>query len=174
MESQDGKQRLGGWRGILSASVIVLLVLPLVWLAFLCVAHRPLPNWLEHSGIPRSLAGRHGVNYSLGSLRVGCFPLALEARDAQIAFDLPELVQHLRNLRLAHARRLLARTTRPVNVILFECGFNDPAAFYRAFRESQGCTPQQWRDGRRAPSANASGDRRHPGDRKHENRGKCT
>jgi hypothetical protein len=58
------------------------------WFAFLCVFDRPLPNWLLNSSIPRSLAGRYGVSYSLGSLRVECFPLAVEVQDAEITFDL--------------------------------------------------------------------------------------
>ncbi len=93
MDRQDEKSRLGGFRGILSASVIVLLAGAFVWLAALCMCHLPLPAWLVNSRIAHGLAGRYGVSYSLGSLRVGCFPLAVEIHNAETSIELPERVR---------------------------------------------------------------------------------
>lgn len=52
----------------------------------------------------------------------------------------------VRELRLAHARRLLRATSRSIISVCFECGFEDLSNFYRAFRKSCGMSPQQWRE----------------------------
>lgn len=47
--------------------------------------------------------------------------------------------------RLVEAKRLLLFTVRTVEDIAFECGFNDPAYFSRAFRQATGVSPAAWR-----------------------------
>jgi AraC-like DNA-binding protein/mannose-6-phosphate isomerase-like protein (cupin superfamily) len=52
---------------------------------------------------------------------------------------------YLRDLRLAHAQRLLSSTDRTVLSIAFESGFDDLAHFHRVFKSQTGKTPLQWR-----------------------------
>ncbi len=52
---------------------------------------------------------------------------------------------HVRQLRIDHAKRLLAKTDRTVLSIAFECGFEDLSTFYRAFKREVGQNPSQWR-----------------------------
>jgi len=51
----------------------------------------------------------------------------------------------LRQLRVAHACRLLAGTERSIIGIAFECGYNDLSGFYRAFKRETKRTPASWR-----------------------------
>ena len=53
----------------------------------------------------------------------------------------------VRELRLAHARRLLRETGRSVTSICYECGFEDISNFYRAFRAAERTSPDAWRRG---------------------------
>ena len=53
--------------------------------------------------------------------------------------------EHLRALRIAHARYLLGTTARSATAIAFECGFEDVSTFYRAFRAVENCTPSEYR-----------------------------
>lgn len=80
-----------------------------------------------------------GVARSLGMSR-RAFTLAFQALTGT------SWLQAVTALRLAHARRLLQETPLPVNAIVFECGYNDPSAFYRAFRAATGMTPLAWRE----------------------------
>ena len=48
-------------------------------------------------------------------------------------------------IRLAQARMLLSRSDRTVTRIAEETGFCDASHLIRVFRESQGITPDQWR-----------------------------
>ena len=54
-------------------------------------------------------------------------------------------LSHLRNLRVAHAQRLLQNSDRTVLAIAFECGFEDVSSFYRAFKSVTGQSPDGWR-----------------------------
>ena len=54
-------------------------------------------------------------------------------------------LNHVRGLRVAHAKHLLAQTERTVLSIAFECGFEDLSTFYRAFKREVGQSPNQWR-----------------------------
>lgn len=54
-------------------------------------------------------------------------------------------LEFVRNLRIAHARRLLEDTPRSIASICFECGFEDLSNFYRAFRRAERTSPQRWR-----------------------------
>lgn len=55
-------------------------------------------------------------------------------------------LEHLTELRVAHARRLLADTRRSVTAIAFECGFEELSSFYRAFKKQTGLAPLAWRE----------------------------
>lgn len=52
---------------------------------------------------------------------------------------------YVRQLRVDHARKLLAQTDRSVISIAFECGFEDLSSFYRAFGKLERLSPQRWR-----------------------------
>ncbi len=47
--------------------------------------------------------------------------------------------------RLETAAKRLFATDSPISDILFECGFNDPSYFYRAFKKHFGKTPEAYR-----------------------------
>ncbi len=53
--------------------------------------------------------------------------------------------EHLRRLRVEHAKHLLRTTGRSVLAIAFESGFEDLSSFYRAFRRQEGTPPHRWR-----------------------------
>ena len=59
-------------------------------------------------------------------------------------------LNHVRALRIRHAKALLRKTERSVAIIGFECGFEDLSSFYRAFKAETGMPPQQWRERRHA------------------------
>lgn len=52
---------------------------------------------------------------------------------------------YLLRLRMRHALSLLKQTQLSVKEISLRCGFRDPNYFARAFRQTQGMTPMQWR-----------------------------
>ncbi len=58
-------------------------------------------------------------------------------------------------IRLAQARMLLARTDRTVTRIAEETGFCDASHLIRVFRETQGMTPDLWRQTGVIPAADA-------------------
>lgn len=58
--------------------------------------------------------------------------------------------QLLQNLRLEHARHLLAETNLSVGEIAFQCGFSDPNYFSRLFSKTQGMTPTEFAQQARA------------------------
>lgn len=75
--------------------------------------------------------------------------------------------QVLREVRMRHARELLAGTDRPVERIALTVGYGSAAAFSRAFSAYHGSSPQAWRSGPAAaqcPEAGASGERGHRAD----------
>ena len=51
----------------------------------------------------------------------------------------------VRDLRVAHAKRLLEFSDHSTAAVAFECGFEDVATFYRAFKKVAGCTPNEYR-----------------------------
>lgn len=54
-------------------------------------------------------------------------------------------VDHVNELRVGKAARLLAETDRPVAEIAFACGFGNLANFNRRFRERKGMAPRDFR-----------------------------
>lgn len=54
-------------------------------------------------------------------------------------------MEHLRRLRIAHARRLLADPTLSIRTIAERCGFADPYHFSRVFRAIDGLAPSHYR-----------------------------
>ena len=53
--------------------------------------------------------------------------------------------EYLLRLRVSKARDMMINTTRPITDICFECGFNDPAYFHRAFKKITGSSPGKYR-----------------------------
>lgn len=53
--------------------------------------------------------------------------------------------RYLNELRIEEAKRLLSKTTHPITDIAFECGFSAIRTFNRAFSETTGMTPKQYR-----------------------------
>jgi AraC-like DNA-binding protein len=53
--------------------------------------------------------------------------------------------QHIRNMQLVEAKRLLAYTEKTVAEIAYELGFKDAAYFGRFFKRELGCTPGEFR-----------------------------
>jgi len=51
----------------------------------------------------------------------------------------------VQQLRVADAKRRLARTTEPVEEIGFRAGYQDPALFRRLFKRLTGMTPGHYR-----------------------------
>lgn len=64
--------------------------------------------------------------------------------------------QYVNGLRLDQACRLLATTDEPITTIQFESGFQTKSNFNREFRRQYGCSPTQWRAGRRDEPAGAA------------------
>lgn len=57
--------------------------------------------------------------------------------------------EHLTNLRLTHAAKLLRKGDHSVTGVIFSCGFGDVSQFYRLFRQRFGLPPRQWAVGAR-------------------------
>ncbi|QBG46729.1 helix-turn-helix domain-containing protein [Verrucomicrobia bacterium S94] len=55
------------------------------------------------------------------------------------------IVDQIRQLRINHARKLLAETDEPVTVIAEECGFSSYNYLNRVFKQATGLTPSQYR-----------------------------
>ncbi len=53
--------------------------------------------------------------------------------------------KYLTSLRLEYARQLLEENVLPIIDVGYECGFNTPSQFYRAFRAESGSTPSEYR-----------------------------
>ena len=54
-------------------------------------------------------------------------------------------VTYLMDCRLNVAKEMLIETEKPVENIMYECGFSNRTAFYKKFNEHYGCTPLQYR-----------------------------
>ena len=55
------------------------------------------------------------------------------------------LIEHLQNLRVEEAKRLLEAAAMPVDEISFEVGYEDPSFFRRLFKRRTGLTSSQYR-----------------------------
>lgn len=53
----------------------------------------------------------------------------------------------IKDIRMRNARSLIAHTTMSINDIYQELGYTNKTAFYKAFMEINGCTPNQYRAG---------------------------
>lgn len=53
--------------------------------------------------------------------------------------------QYLVAIRLQHAAKRLKTSNLPVNELAWQCGYNDPSAFCRAFRTAYGLSPDRYR-----------------------------
>lgn len=53
--------------------------------------------------------------------------------------------EYLTNLRIAEAKRLLAQTSKNVQEIYTQCGFQSQQTFYRTFKNSTDMTPNSYR-----------------------------
>ena len=59
-------------------------------------------------------------------------------------------VEYIKTLRLEKAEKLLHSTTRTIQQIMFDCGFNSKTYFYREFaKKHDGMTPKQFRESSR-------------------------
>jgi AraC-like DNA-binding protein len=54
----------------------------------------------------------------------------------------------LSEARIKHACQLLRNTDKTISEIAYGCGFTDPKYFSRCFRQSQGCSPSEYREKR--------------------------
>jgi len=59
--------------------------------------------------------------------------------------------QHLRQLRIVYARKLLKETQFPIKRIAATVGYKDVVSFHRAFKNACGCTPGKFRKKNPAP-----------------------
>jgi AraC family L-rhamnose operon regulatory protein RhaS len=57
--------------------------------------------------------------------------------------------EHLTDLRLTHAAKLLRKGDHSVTGVIFSCGFGDVSQFYRLFRQRFRLPPRQWAVGAR-------------------------
>ncbi len=53
--------------------------------------------------------------------------------------------EFIRNIRIKEVERLLNTSTLSVQEIMFKCGFNNKAYFYRIFAQKYQCTPKEYR-----------------------------
>ena len=54
-------------------------------------------------------------------------------------------LDHIHDLRIRHAARLLTESFLPIKTIGFECGYHDISHFYRRFSLQMQMSPQNWR-----------------------------
>ena len=54
-------------------------------------------------------------------------------------------LDHIHDLRIHHAARLLKESALPIKTIAFECGYRDISHFYRRFSLQMKKSPQNWR-----------------------------
>jgi DNA-binding response OmpR family regulator len=57
-------------------------------------------------------------------------------------------VDYIRSIRLEQAKKMLLTTDKPVKEIMYDCGFNNKAYFYREFTKHYGVAPKKYRDRR--------------------------
>jgi AraC family transcriptional regulator of arabinose operon len=103
-----------------------------------------LPNALV-AAAQAHLAVRLAQRHSLGALARA---LAISPSHLSELFRLQlgeAPMRHLRRMRIARARILLLGTSRPVEAIAREVGFDDPGHFSSVFRRLVGCPPRSYR-----------------------------
>lgn len=61
--------------------------------------------------------------------------------------------QYLTSLRLEYAKQLLEEASLPIIGIGYDCGFNTPSQFYRAFKKKYCMTPSEYRNQKKASKA---------------------
>jgi two-component system, response regulator YesN len=98
------------------------------------------------------------ANLHDGNLGPNSIADALEMNAAYVARVFREVAgvgisQHVKSLRVAEARRLLAQSDLPVREIANKLGFVDSNALIRAFKASEGVTPGEFRETHRSASA---------------------
>ena len=54
--------------------------------------------------------------------------------------------QHVMQLRIRYAQKLLVETNRTIESIAFETGYEELSGFYRAFKKIAGQSPKQFRE----------------------------
>ncbi|MFI8746630.1 response regulator transcription factor [Pseudomonas sp. NPDC077186] len=64
-------------------------------------------------------------------------------------------MEYILNKRMDFAKELLDNSQMPITSIGYEAGFKDPSYFARAFKQSCGCTPSEYRQARRPGQAMA-------------------
>ena len=52
---------------------------------------------------------------------------------------------YLQHARVQHGKRLLETTSDPIDAIRRDAGYHDPAAFRRAFKQTTGLSPSEYR-----------------------------
>ena len=62
------------------------------------------------------------------------------------ALDMLPPNEFIRDRKLTVAARLLCTTGKTIQEIIYECGFNNRAHFYKEFGKRFGCTPKEYRD----------------------------
>jgi AraC family transcriptional regulator len=84
-------------------------------------------------------------------------PLDLQSLSTASCLSIPQLIRQFRTvfsetphrylvkLRLQQAARLLKETTLPIHEITWNCGFENPSAFCRAFKTAYGAPPENFR-----------------------------
>jgi AraC-like DNA-binding protein len=53
---------------------------------------------------------------------------------------------HIIDIRLGNATRLLVDTTNSIGEICYDCGFNNLSNFNRIFKKRKGCSPKEFRE----------------------------
>ncbi|MBR1877655.1 MAG: helix-turn-helix domain-containing protein [Paludibacteraceae bacterium] len=56
------------------------------------------------------------------------------------------LAEHIVDIRIGHAARMLIDTIAPVSEVAYVCGFNTLSNFNRLFRKRKGCSPSEFRE----------------------------
>ncbi len=54
-------------------------------------------------------------------------------------------VKYLQTFRMTRAAQLLAMTQLPIAAVAFSCGYQEPEAFHKAFKQRMGLSPSQYR-----------------------------
>jgi AraC family transcriptional regulator len=101
------------------------------------------PEWLEEAVCYLGRRYPGSVSLSSAAAHVGVHPATLAASFRR--FKSTSVGEHVRELRLAHARSALERTRRPLEEIASEAGFFDQAHLGRLFRRRFGVTPAAYR-----------------------------
>ena len=61
--------------------------------------------------------------------------------------------EYIRSIRLEQAEKLLKTTNKTVSEIMYDCGFNNKAYFFREFSKKTGKTPGEYREFKKTPKS---------------------